>query len=149
MLLEQYFQSLPQNALTIPGFQISGDLASGLQPAHLRSLSYWGFTVSANGFCDSVPEAVFEEGPNSQIACRIVESYIRDLYDKSILQVTELPEKIESSEGTLIVLLSTMPRSFLELLKMRACRNAIMFNDELSSEQAIELIQALAMCQFP
>ncbi|PQE07420.1 hypothetical protein CJF30_00007164 [Rutstroemia sp. NJR-2017a BBW] len=42
-----------------------------------------------------------------------------------------------------------IPRSILELLNSRACRSAIMFNDELSLEECKELIMRLAATRFP
>ncbi|KAG7421031.1 DNA mismatch repair protein MLH3 [Fusarium oxysporum f. sp. rapae] len=41
------------------------------------------------------------------------------------------------------------PRGILELLRSRACRSAIMFNDVLSVKQCEELISRLSRCAFP
>ena len=41
------------------------------------------------------------------------------------------------------------PQGILDLLNSRACRSAIMFNDELSNEQCKVLIKRLADCAFP
>jgi DNA mismatch repair protein MLH3 len=45
--------------------------------------------------------------------------------------------------------LHDMPAFILELLNSRACRSAIMFNDELDQNQCRDLISALAGCAFP
>ncbi|KAF2025476.1 hypothetical protein EK21DRAFT_76356 [Setomelanomma holmii] len=45
--------------------------------------------------------------------------------------------------------LATCPRGLLDLVNSRACRSAIMFNDELTLPQCKELIQKLAGCAFP
>ena len=41
------------------------------------------------------------------------------------------------------------PKGILEMLNSRACRSAIMFNDELSTEQCESLVQRLGACAFP
>ena len=41
------------------------------------------------------------------------------------------------------------PQGILEILNSRACRSAIMFNDELSIEQCESLVQRLGACAFP
>ena len=41
------------------------------------------------------------------------------------------------------------PKGIIELLNSRACRSAIMFNDELSKEQCEVLVRRLAGCVFP
>lgn len=45
--------------------------------------------------------------------------------------------------------LSAIPPSLLALLHSRSCRSAIMFNDVLSQEQCVELVEQLAKCIFP
>ncbi|KAK4511738.1 uncharacterized protein ATC70_007282 [Mucor velutinosus] len=44
---------------------------------------------------------------------------------------------------------NTCPRGILEILKSRACRSAIMFNDELTVEQCSQIVKRLSMCTFP
>lgn len=41
------------------------------------------------------------------------------------------------------------PRGILEMLNSRACRSAIMFNDELSRTECQELVEKLGRCVFP
>ncbi|EUC43786.1 hypothetical protein COCMIDRAFT_38302 [Bipolaris oryzae ATCC 44560] len=45
--------------------------------------------------------------------------------------------------------LSTCPPALVNLLNSRACRSAIMFNDELSLVECRELVGKLAQCVFP
>ncbi|KAE8350119.1 hypothetical protein BDV28DRAFT_47299 [Aspergillus coremiiformis] len=45
--------------------------------------------------------------------------------------------------------LDTCPQGIVELLNSRACRTAIMFNDELTIEECQSLINRLARCVFP
>lgn len=42
-----------------------------------------------------------------------------------------------------------IPEYLHNILKSKACRNAIMFNDELSIEQCKELILKLSECNYP
>lgn len=45
--------------------------------------------------------------------------------------------------------LATCPEGLIDMVKSRACRSAIMFNDELDLEQCQLLVQKLANCVFP
>ena len=45
--------------------------------------------------------------------------------------------------------LPSCPRSLVDLINSRACRSAVMFNDELSAEECRQLISRLAKCHFP
>ncbi|OBZ90177.1 DNA mismatch repair protein MutL [Choanephora cucurbitarum] len=47
------------------------------------------------------------------------------------------------------VLSTTCPKGILEILKSKACRSAIMFNDSLSLEQCQALVDKLSKCNFP
>ncbi|ORY96384.1 hypothetical protein BCR43DRAFT_274473 [Syncephalastrum racemosum] len=42
-----------------------------------------------------------------------------------------------------------IPRSMLNVLKSKACRSAIMFNDPLTLDECRQLVQSLAHCNFP
>ncbi|RKF61705.1 putative dna mismatch repair protein [Erysiphe neolycopersici] len=67
--------------------------------------------------------------------------------------------KLQDSNNNLVPVLSTKtswidrihacPAGMLDLLNARACRSAIMFNDELSPEQCRILVKRLADCSFP
>ncbi|KAI9482923.1 MAG: hypothetical protein EXX96DRAFT_556133 [Benjaminiella poitrasii] len=48
-----------------------------------------------------------------------------------------------------VLIARTCPKGIVEILKSKACRSAIMFNDELSLEQCKVLIKKLSMCNFP
>ncbi|KAL8727641.1 MAG: hypothetical protein Q9181_005636 [Wetmoreana brouardii] len=43
----------------------------------------------------------------------------------------------------------TLPQGILDMLNSRACRSAVMFNDELGSEECETLVRRLADCRFP
>lgn len=60
------------------------------------------------------------------------------------------PDSVESGGQPLwLSLLSSIPPSLLSLLHSRSCRSAIMFNDVLSREQCVELVEELGRCVFP
>ncbi|CAD6445329.1 fe1c38d6-ecef-4a4c-80c6-40d535ff947a [Sclerotinia trifoliorum] len=54
-----------------------------------------------------------------------------------------------SLASTWIERISHIPKGILELLNSRACRSAIMFNDELGVDECKELVKRLANCKFP
>lgn len=54
-----------------------------------------------------------------------------------------------SSSTSWLDRIHTCPVGVLDLLNTRACRSAIMFNDELSEEQCRILVKRLAECSFP
>ncbi|KAF5868504.1 putative dna mismatch repair protein [Botrytis fragariae] len=54
-----------------------------------------------------------------------------------------------TSESTWIERIAHIPKSILELLSSRACRTAIMFNDELGVDECRELVRRLSNCKFP
>lgn len=45
--------------------------------------------------------------------------------------------------------ISSCPRGIIDLLNSRACRSAIMFNDELTKPECVVLVKKLAKCAFP
>ena len=55
--------------------------------------------------------------------------------------------KCEEEGGSLAT--KTCPQGLVDMLNSRACRSAIMFNDELTKEECQILIQRLASCAFP
>ncbi|KAI8975742.1 hypothetical protein BDF20DRAFT_1002163 [Mycotypha africana] len=56
---------------------------------------------------------------------------------------------VMSQQNNEAVITSTCPKGIVDILKSRACRTAIMFNDELTLEQCGILIRNLAKCNFP
>ena len=48
-----------------------------------------------------------------------------------------------------LMCIGACPKGLLDLLNSRACRSAIMFNDELSIERCEELLHDLSKCAFP
>jgi len=61
--------------------------------------------------------------------------------------LTPAPKLEEDSEW--VRRLATCPPGLIDLINSRACRSAIMFNDELNVEQCKQLVHRLADCVFP
>ena len=58
-------------------------------------------------------------------------------------------EAWKRSEDGSLVTRKACPQGLLDMLNSRACRSAIMFNDELTQEEAQTLIKRLGDCNFP
>ncbi|USP76671.1 hypothetical protein yc1106_03945 [Curvularia clavata] len=56
---------------------------------------------------------------------------------------------VSTPETNWVTSLSTCPPALIQLINSRACRSALMFNDELSLEACNELVAKLAQCVFP
>jgi DNA mismatch repair protein MLH3 len=52
-------------------------------------------------------------------------------------------------ENEWLIKISTCPKGLIQMLNSRACRSAIMFNDELSKEECKALVKRLGKCSFP
>ncbi|KAI4157786.1 MAG: hypothetical protein LQ342_008008 [Letrouitia transgressa] len=53
------------------------------------------------------------------------------------------------TDGDWVTKISTCPQGIIDMLNSRACRSAIMFNDELGLEECKGLVSRLARCRFP
>lgn len=67
----------------------------------------------------------------------------------SLLENLKRPDDMDAKTPRWLHLISHCPRGIVELLNSRACRSAIMFNDELKREDCEQLISNLAKCTFP
>ena len=74
-------------------------------------------------------------------------SYVEDTH------VAPLPRdcfaETECEGSTWVSRLSTCPPALVNLINSRACRSAVMFNDELSQGECEQLVRNLAACSFP
>ncbi|KAL7312159.1 hypothetical protein PS15m_007956 [Mucor circinelloides] len=132
----------------------------------LNSLKKWGIqiqlaqndttttrvaTLSQSRFFDTS-----EESPHFCKSSRIFVTHIPQLITErcvgnhSILKSIILDHMYWVMEQTdEFAIMNTCPRGILEILKSRACRGAIMFNDELTVEQCSDIVKRLSMCTFP
>ena len=108
--------------------------------------------LSAAGKCritvKTLPECIAEKcrvDPNSLIG--IMRSEVWNCQHSAYTKISGR-EKTEKTAGWLSRI-GDCPQGILEMLNSRACRSAIMFNDELSIEQCESLVQRLGACAFP
>ena len=67
--------------------------------------------------------------------------------DKHLPYTPSLPADPSDTHFTRRI--ATAPQGLLDMINSRACRSAIMFNDELSLEECRDLVAGLAACTFP
>jgi DNA mismatch repair protein MLH3 len=83
---------------------------------------------------------------------RVEPALLQALLRSYLAQLLERPRKDDSRRSTSDSWSSTMrdcPPVLLELINSKACRGAIVFNDELSSQQCTTLVARLAETNFP
>lgn len=69
--------------------------------------------------------------------------------EEKVTIADDVGESIPPSSDPWVRQLSTCPEGLIELVNSRACRSAIMFNDELSLQDCETLVRKLADCMFP
>jgi DNA mismatch repair protein MLH3 len=62
---------------------------------------------------------------------------------------TYVSDSQSNDEHSWLAQLSDCPTVLVEMLNSRACRSAVMFNDELSPNECCDLVKRLAKCVFP
>jgi len=146
---------------------------TGLLRTHQRHFSNWGIlynlppqhTPARNKethrlTIHSLPPGIVER-------CKFNPRLLIDLLRTEVWRVDSLPSFPASTNPTLphpppspphptitqpnawLTRLNTCPPALLDMLNSRACRSAIMFNDELSRAQCEILVRRLAGCLFP
>ncbi|KAI4236290.1 MAG: hypothetical protein LQ349_002627 [Xanthoria aureola] len=68
---------------------------------------------------------------------------------KATASTTPNTDQPNGSPASWLTQLTTCPPGIIEMLNSRACRSAIMFNDELTHRECETLVARLAACQFP
>lgn len=68
--------------------------------------------------------------------------------DPSLLPVSD-GSKTKDDTTAWVQRISSCPEGLIDLINSRACRSAIMFNDELSLQECRELVRKLCECIFP
>ncbi|KAK4213617.1 hypothetical protein QBC37DRAFT_170676 [Rhypophila decipiens] len=103
----------------------------------------------------SLPGAIIER-------CRLEPRLLVDLVRKEVWRLNDSPglgssgtsERVagqdeNETESGWVARFHQCPEGILEMVNSRACRSAIMFNDVLTQEQCVDLVQRLARCAFP
>ncbi|KAI7853459.1 hypothetical protein BDC45DRAFT_570237 [Circinella umbellata] len=89
--------------------------------------------------------------------CIVNKDILRDLiceYLHSLDRIQEYQNQVENEvdddqEINSFTFLHGCPHGMMSILRSKACRGAVMFNDSLTMEQCRWLIQALSNCRFP
>ncbi|KAF7908117.1 uncharacterized protein EAF01_003872 [Botrytis porri] len=116
---------------------------------HKDHFSYWGIVYSVSSTAATItvqylpPLITARLIANPNLLLHILRT---ELYSYNE-QPTAHPTITLAS--TWIDRIAHIPKSILELLNSRACRTAIMFNDELGVDECRELVRRLANCKFP
>ncbi|KAM7203942.1 hypothetical protein V8F33_001913 [Rhypophila sp. PSN 637] len=110
-----------------------------------------GTTTTAKVEIRSLPGAIIER-------CRLEPRLLVDLVRKEVWRLHDSPGLAVSvkrvagqdlPESGWVARFYQCPEGILEMINSRACRSAIMFNDVLTQEQCVDLVQRLARCAFP
>ncbi|KAI9642667.1 DNA mismatch repair protein [Ciborinia camelliae] len=122
---------------------------SQLFRTHIRHFSYWGIFYSLSPTATTI---TVQQLPtlitarliaNPSLLLHILRTELYSYHEHPTSHPTITPT------STWIERISYIPKGILELLNSRACRSAIMFNDELSIGECKELVRRLANCKFP
>ncbi|TEB35750.1 hypothetical protein FA13DRAFT_1376732 [Coprinellus micaceus] len=113
-------------------------------------------SIGSNGdfeqvFVTSIPEVLNDKLRQNNELQALFKGTLGEIQSGTLL-IDTLPipsrQALASKHGWLPAL-RWCPRSLVELINSKACRGAIMFNDELSREQCERLISQLALTAFP
>ncbi|KAF7924828.1 hypothetical protein BELL_0716g00020 [Botrytis elliptica] len=122
---------------------------SQLFRTYMNHFCYWGiiYSVSPTGTTITVrylpPLITARLVANPSLLLHILRTELYSYHENPTLHPTVTPA------STWIERIAHIPKSILELLNSRACRTAIMFNDELGVDECRELVRRLANCKFP
>ncbi|KAF7855428.1 hypothetical protein EAF04_010171 [Stromatinia cepivora] len=122
---------------------------SQLFRTYISHFSYWGIIYSLSPTATAIsvqylPPLIIARlvaNPKLLIHILLTELYSYHEHPTSHPTITPASSWIER--------ISHIPKGILELLNSRACRSAIMFNDELGVDECKELVKRLANCKFP
>ncbi|SZF00998.1 unnamed protein product [Blumeria hordei] len=104
-------------------------------------------TIHGNVTIISLPPTIINRCTRQpHLLLKLIRLEIKKLHEQGQYDLTE-PHNLENTCWYNQVL--TCPAGILELLTSRACRSAVMFNDELSREASETLVRELASCKYP
>ncbi|TGO19713.1 hypothetical protein BPAE_0337g00040 [Botrytis paeoniae] len=122
---------------------------SQLFRTYMNHFSYWGIIYSVSSTAATItvqylpPLITARLIANPNLLLHILRTELYSYHDNPTSHPTI------TSESTWIERIAHIPKSILQLLNSRACRTAIMFNDELGFDECRELVRRLANCKFP
>lgn len=134
---------------------------------HAERFAFWGFLFDIDEAID-MPDrpgisrethyllSVTSLPPSVTERCRtdieLLISFLRSTVwkyasDSTSPSLASLSRKSKSTDW--VARIATCPEGLIDMINSRACRSAIMFNDELNLHQCEELVRRLADCVFP
>ncbi|KAF2690773.1 hypothetical protein K458DRAFT_355013 [Lentithecium fluviatile CBS 122367] len=130
---------------------------------HAARFASWGilFNIEAPDFTLARQQAVLSVAtlpPAVSERCRadvqVLTTFLRFAVWKYVDMAKTLPpagddSHSDSEPASWVRRLATCPEGLIGLINSRACRSAIMFNDELSLDECKELVRKLSECVFP
>lgn len=130
--------------------------------SHTEHFSNWGILFDDLSASDShltvrsLPVGIAERCRlDSRLLIELLRTEIWKQHSKPVLSqhhrlATSTSDRIEGEDKHFwLQKVHNCPEGIVELLNSRACRSAIMFNDELSTDQCRQLVRRLADCAFP
>jgi DNA mismatch repair protein MLH3 len=97
----------------------------------------------------ALPPSISERcGADTKLLIHFLRSTVWD-YASNPVQSSHVLHSRDQDPPDWVARLADCPKGLLDLINSRACRSAIMFNDELNLNQCKELVQRLASCVFP
>lgn len=118
-----------------------------LTTSNEEALRYWGFRISS-GTVFSIPSILHSwfQGCKAASISAALKQYLADLE----IGLKHMPsQSTDHGSGLWKELLRNVPVAVLRAMQSRACRSAIMFNDELSRAQMELLILQMSHCALP
>ncbi|KAF7946193.1 hypothetical protein EAE96_009196 [Botrytis aclada] len=131
---------------------LSFDIAtkdSRLFRTYINHFSYWGIIYSVPSTATTItvhylpPLITARLVASPSLLLHILRTELYSYHEHPMSHPTITPA------STWVERIAHIPKSILELLNSRACRTAIMFNDELGIDECRELVRRLANCKFP
>ncbi|KAI8141470.1 histidine kinase-like ATPase [Fennellomyces sp. T-0311] len=134
------------------GFRLSA-VPDSAETSILRYSKYFSPPESSSSYFQQRNDRVLATRLPRLIAdrCIVNRDMLRDLIREYLhwLDRTTQQQDDDDQEANSFTFLRSCPRGMMRILRSKACRGAVMFNDHLTTEQCCWLIEALAECRFP
>lgn len=138
-------------AVKFAAWGILFDILLDVDPVGNRNLDRALPTISVTALPPAVSERCGSD-PKTLISFlrSAVWKYAEQPHNKGLEELLAKPASEGLAESpTWVRRLASSPHGLVDLVNSRACRSAIMFNDELSREHCQELVRNLSKCVFP
>lgn len=119
---------------------------------HIRFFQSWGIGYQVEQVSNDVCVSVYSLPALVAERCRTEPTLASDLIRREIWTREEHGSgqtQVSSTTVTWAERLSSCPQGLIDMINSRACRTAIMFNDELEVSECQTLVTQLARCIFP